>query len=74
MMLRNALLGIAVAVAPLLPTASLSAPVASPAPLRTSQIVSAASSCPTGQHLVRPGYTEHNRWRPAHCAKNTAVR
>jgi hypothetical protein len=75
MRLNTALLiGIAMAMAPLLSTAALSAPIVPRAQARVSQIIAVAYACPAGQRWTAAGYSKHGKWRPGHCAKGWAVR
>ena len=68
------LIDIAIAMAPVLSTAAISAPIGPRAETRASQIIALAYPCPVGQHWVAAGYFKHGKWRPGHCAKGGIVR
>jgi hypothetical protein len=68
------LIGIAIAIAPLLSTMAVSAPMERPAAARASQVIAVTYSCTTGQRWIAAGYARHGKWRPGHCAKDWTAR
>ena len=67
------LMGIAMAMTPLLLPTAVSADPARPAAAASSVLTSVAISCPGGTHWENAGYVRGGRWRAAHCASNNAV-
>lgn len=68
------LIGIAVAIAPLLSTAAESAPMEHPAAARANQVIAVTYARSAGQRWIAAGYARHGKWRPGHCAKDWTAR